>query len=215
MITRISKIARLPAHIREQLNRRLNNGETGGTLLKWVNQLPETKTVLAELFNGNAITHQNLSEWRRAGYRDWLQQQQRIDWFDHFCENETELAKHENCGDTFEAMSRIFIVEIGQSITALRNLKNPQERSVCLQNLAREFSRLQNAFNFSRRTQLAFDKHNGPSAAEPEPPIEDIDEPTEESEAHEHAPLGAPASRRRDATTSPEPHTEPEATSPS
>jgi len=216
MITRISKIAQLPKSIRDELNRRLENGKQGPELLKWLNALAETKELLAEKFEGRPITHQNLSEWRRAGYQDWLQQQQRIDWFDHFCENETELAKHENCGDTFEAMSRIFIVEIGQSIAALRNLKNPQERSHCLQNLVREFSRLQNAFNFSRKTQLAFDKHNGLPAAEPEPQNEDDeDETTEEPEVHEHVPLGAPASRRHVPANSPEPHTQPEATSPS
>jgi hypothetical protein len=226
MNTRTGKIARLPKKIREQLNRRLENGKQGPELLKWLNALSETKELLAEKFEGRPITHQNLSEWRRAGYQDWLQQQQRIDWFDHFCENEVELAKHENCGDTFEAMSRIFIVEIGQSIAALRNLKNPQERSYCLQNLAREFARLQNAFNFSRKTQLAFDKHNGLPAAEPEPSIEDDDEyeePADEEIESEHdlanddapQPLGAPASRRPDATTSPEPHTKPEASSPS
>ena len=243
MNTRTGKIARLPKEIREQLNRRLENGHTARTILPWLNALPETKQILTEQFESKPIRAQNLSEWKKGGYQDWLQQQERIDWFDHFCENEVELAKHENCGDTFEAMSRIFIVEIGQSIAALRNIKDPRERSHCLQNLAREFSRLQNAFNFSRKTQLAFDKHNGLPAAQPDP-IEDIDEPTEESEAHELAPLGAPASRRHgdttvapeghepedhdepqpqgapascrlNAPTSPEPHVEPEASSPS
>ncbi len=70
--TRISKISRLPHPIREQLNHRLQNGEMGRTLVKWLNEQPETKTVMTELFNGNSITHQNLSDWRRTGYQDWL-----------------------------------------------------------------------------------------------------------------------------------------------
>ena len=35
--TRIGKIARLPNKIREELNRRLQGGERGETLLKWLN----------------------------------------------------------------------------------------------------------------------------------------------------------------------------------
>jgi len=229
MITRTGKIARLPKKIREQLNRRLENGETARTILPWLNALPGTKRILTEQFESKPIRAQNLSEWKKGGYMDWLQQQQRLEWFDHFCENETELARHDQCNDTFEAMSRIFIVEIGQSIAALRTIKNSQERSLSLQNLVREFSRLQNAFNFSRKTQLDFDKHNGIRAAEPEPEIEDDDddetfeEPADEEIENEEAlanddelaPLGAPASRRHVSANSPEPHTEPETSSPS
>jgi hypothetical protein len=44
MITRISKIARLPKTIREQLNHRLDNGEFGKTILPWLNGLPGNQT---------------------------------------------------------------------------------------------------------------------------------------------------------------------------
>ena len=191
MITRISKIARLPRSIRDQLSHRLENGQIGRTILPWLNALPETKTIMAEFFGGSSITHQNLSEWRRGGYQDWLQQQHRKEWFDRFTENETELKQHDKCGDTYEAMSRIFIVETGQAVDALQNVESPQERAMCLQNLMREFTRLQNAYNYSRRVQLDFDKYNG----QLEPDL-----------------LGAPCcplepSRRHNAPTPPEPST--------
>jgi len=37
----------------------------------WLNSLPEVQAVLARDFEGKAIREQNLSEWRKGGYRDW------------------------------------------------------------------------------------------------------------------------------------------------
>ncbi len=78
-MTRIGKIARLPHEVREQLNRRLQDGEPGTELVGWLNGLPEVKEVLAEHFAGRPITEQNLSEWKTGGYGDWLAHQQALE----------------------------------------------------------------------------------------------------------------------------------------
>jgi hypothetical protein len=39
-MTRTGKIARLPLAIRWQLNQRLQHGEVGASLLRWLNSLP-------------------------------------------------------------------------------------------------------------------------------------------------------------------------------
>ncbi len=78
-MTRIGKIARLPHEVREQLNRRLQDGEPGAELVGWLNELPEVQTVLAEHFAGRPITEQNLSEWKTGGYGDWLAHQQALE----------------------------------------------------------------------------------------------------------------------------------------
>lgn len=70
-MTRNGKIARLPKAVREQLNRRLADGEPGEPLLTWLNELPATKKVLAEHFGGSAVSKQNLSEWRTGGFVEW------------------------------------------------------------------------------------------------------------------------------------------------
>jgi len=74
-----------------------------------------------------------------------------------------------------------------------------------LETLTREFARLQNAFNWSRRVQLEFAKHNDsgtgvpPVSPELPEPAETIVE-TKEIPALETSPnLGAPASRRQSA----------------
>lgn len=70
--TRNGKIARLPLHLREQLNRRLQDGQQGKKLVAWLNALPEVRAITAEEFGGRPVREQNLSEWKQGGYRDWL-----------------------------------------------------------------------------------------------------------------------------------------------
>ena len=79
---RIGKIAQLPMSVRGQLNRRLQQEQSGKALVAWLNGLAEVKEVLAAEFGGRAITEQNLSDWKQGGYQDWLRQKesrQRID----------------------------------------------------------------------------------------------------------------------------------------
>jgi hypothetical protein len=78
-VTRNGKIARLPRDIREHLNRRLQDGEQGKHLVEWLNELPQVRRVLAEEFGGKPLREQNISEWRKGGYRDWLAQQEALD----------------------------------------------------------------------------------------------------------------------------------------
>ena len=74
-MTRTGKIARMPREIREQLNRRLADGEPGIRLIEWLNGLPDTQKVLVADFGGRDISEQNLSEWRSGGHQDWLARQ--------------------------------------------------------------------------------------------------------------------------------------------
>ena len=74
-MSRVGKIARLPEHIREQINRRLQDGEEGKDIIAWLNSLDEVKAVLAGKFAGRPINDGNLSEWKLGGYRDWEAQQ--------------------------------------------------------------------------------------------------------------------------------------------
>jgi hypothetical protein len=75
-MTRKGKVARLPVAVREQLNERLRSGEQGKRLVAWLNTLPEVKDRMAELFGGYPMREQNLSQWKKGGYRDWLHQRE-------------------------------------------------------------------------------------------------------------------------------------------
>ena len=69
-MARTEKIARLPRELRDQLNRRLHDGQPGTQLVIWFNSLPEAREVLEREFRGRAISEQNLSEWKQGGYGD-------------------------------------------------------------------------------------------------------------------------------------------------
>ena len=70
--TRTGKIARLPSAVREELNRRLDEGVSGKALVAWLNALPEVQAILRAQFGGQPINAVNLTKWRQGGYRDWL-----------------------------------------------------------------------------------------------------------------------------------------------
>jgi hypothetical protein len=72
------KIARLPRAIRDQLNRRLDEGEAGKALVEWLNDLPEVKEIMARQFGGRPVNEQNLSEWKSRGHREWLARQEAL-----------------------------------------------------------------------------------------------------------------------------------------
>ena len=64
------KIARLPQEIREELNRRLADGEPGSSLVRWLNDLPAVREMLARHFGGRGINEPNLCAWRTGGFAE-------------------------------------------------------------------------------------------------------------------------------------------------
>ncbi|MGB8355310.1 MAG: hypothetical protein WCD79_15540 [Chthoniobacteraceae bacterium] len=93
-ITRRGKIARFPNEIREQVNRRLHNGENSSTILPWLNAIPEVRQILDSDFAGKPVRKQNISEWRKGGYREWLNCRQAADVLSRIREETLEL-RHE------------------------------------------------------------------------------------------------------------------------
>jgi hypothetical protein len=88
---RTGKIARLPRAIREELNSRLADGETGARLVDWLNGLPEVKAALVAHFGGRPINEPNLTDWKQGGFEDWLRHEQARDWVAQLIEESDEL----------------------------------------------------------------------------------------------------------------------------
>lgn len=78
-ITRRSKIASFPAAIRDELNRRLHDGQRGPQILPWLNGEPAVLRILDEQWSEQPVTVQNLSEWRSGGYQDWIKKLERVE----------------------------------------------------------------------------------------------------------------------------------------
>jgi hypothetical protein len=78
-MTRNGKIARLPLAIRDELNRRLQEGEQGKQLVAWLNGLPKVQAVMKADFEGRPISEHNLSEWKNGSYQNWEADQQALE----------------------------------------------------------------------------------------------------------------------------------------
>ena len=72
MSTHIGKIGRLSKSRREELGERMEDGQTGKELAKWLNSLPDVQALLKEKFGGLPINLQNVTNWRRSGHLNWL-----------------------------------------------------------------------------------------------------------------------------------------------
>jgi hypothetical protein len=157
MITRLGKIAQLPKLTRDDLNHRLQNGQQSPELLAWLNELPETKDLLAK-FNYQPINKSNLSEWRHGGFLEWLQDQARETRIQRISESGATLEKAET-GDLFENFARFAVAELMDDLDSSQKFRG-EKRSRSLHNLIRDLARLQFGYNHSRRTELAWTKYN-------------------------------------------------------
>ena len=90
---RNGKIAKLPRHIRDHINRAFDSGQTAVYITEQLNKLPEVKATLEAHFGGRPITQNNLSEWKAGGYRDWLARQELLRQKSEFSADANELAE--------------------------------------------------------------------------------------------------------------------------
>jgi hypothetical protein len=77
--TRRGKIARLPVSLREEVNRRLQNGEMGSVICAWLNGLSTVQEILASDFAGQPIGEENISRWRAGGFLAWVSKQESLE----------------------------------------------------------------------------------------------------------------------------------------
>lgn len=73
------KIARLPGKLREEICKRLHDGQSARKLLPWLNALPEVQAILEAEFAGVPVSDQNLTVWRQTGFVDWQRRAERIE----------------------------------------------------------------------------------------------------------------------------------------
>jgi hypothetical protein len=142
--TRVGKIARLPKTIREELNRRLENGELAKTILAWLNQLPEVQKLITDQFGGHPIRAQNISQWRAGGYLDWQRHQLLREQTRWTAEQAAELGINTTGASISiaEDIATVISAELALHVHDLGAIKNPKQRFRRFRMLSRELSRL-------------------------------------------------------------------------
>jgi hypothetical protein len=154
MRTRTGKIARLPAAVREELNRRLDNGKLAKNLVPWLNELPDVQRVLADLFGSRPITENNLSEWRRGGFQDWLLQEERRLRIEQLTERYQSLGPEEGARRRDAHLHERLAIELMEELERLSAMKDRTERWKRLQKISRELCRLQRTRTYGSEVAL-------------------------------------------------------------
>ena len=153
-MTRKGKIARLPHHIREQVNQRLQDGHDARQLMDWLSTLPEVQPVLDEHFDGNPINVGNLSEWRQGGFREWQHEQLALRLVDTL-EDDTALGQKQLTGDITAKLARWIAIHLAASAQAMVAYEeDPKLRWARLGDLCNRLARLRRGDLSSQRLSL-------------------------------------------------------------
>jgi hypothetical protein len=130
MKARTGKIARLPKAVRDQLNQRLADGESGEALLEWLHSLPEVLEVLVRHFEGRPILKQNLSEWRMGGFRDWEARQERLEQVRDLCEEAEDVqAMVSELPDQLSAILASRFANLMATTAKVKDWSKPRQRA--------------------------------------------------------------------------------------
>ncbi len=116
-MARTGKIARLPLAIREEINERLRENESGQTILEWLNGQPVVQDILKAQFEGTPINDQNLSNWREGGFADWLGEQEKVHKIHKLSELSLRLAQASG-GNLSEGLMAIAAGKLHEALEA-------------------------------------------------------------------------------------------------
>jgi hypothetical protein len=155
MTTRIGKIGRLPKTTRDELGRRIEDNELGADIVFWLNGQDDVKRILAEQFEGRAITEQNLSHWKQTGHLDWLRLQETRDSARLLMEQADALDEVAPLRDLGERLARVLAAEMARLASALLEQEtDPEKRWQRLCQINRELSQLRRQDDRAIRTAI-------------------------------------------------------------
>ena len=120
-MARQGKIARLPAVLRKEVNRRLFDGQGAPVILPWLNAQPEAITIWEELFEGMPCSPQNLSEWKLGGYKEWRKSQDRLEDLKELSSYALSVVKAAN-GTLSDAAATIAAGHIVETMESIGNI---------------------------------------------------------------------------------------------
>jgi hypothetical protein len=155
-MTRKGKIARLPRAIRDELNRRLDNGEQGVRLLEWLNGLPEVAELLNQDFEGRPISKCNLTEWKNGGFVDWRTQQDILALTHEFTANGSQFG--EASAEMLQAVETVTMAHYAATLQCTDNSRkeNPKARLERLSKSIVDVTRMRRSEH--RRKQMEIDR---------------------------------------------------------
>ena len=119
MKTHNETIARLPRKIREQLNRRLHNGEPDNVLIKWLNSRSTVQS------SAQTFGPPDLEEWKSAGYRDWVEHQDALAGTEELAAQAKELENTAG-GSVADAMATVLAGRFARALVSSGGVVNEE-----------------------------------------------------------------------------------------
>jgi hypothetical protein len=117
-MARQGKIARLPASLKSEVNRRLFDGQGAPQILPWLNAQPDAIRIWEAYFEGMPASPQNLSDWRLGGHKEWIAQRERVENLKEISAYSLDLVKASggNISDGAAAIAAGHLVEAIENI---------------------------------------------------------------------------------------------------
>ena len=160
-ITHIGKIGRLPQSIRDDLGRRIEDGQPGKELVKWLNGLSDVQEVLKAQFGGRPITEQNISEWKQGGHQEWLRHEETRSLVSKLTEQSADLdeaADGQEISDRYAGLLAAKLVALTQKL--LEEKTDAAQSWQFLREVLRELSQLRRDDHRALRTLIKRERWN-------------------------------------------------------
>lgn len=111
------------------MNERLEQGQEGKELVKWLNSLPEVQDAIRRSFHGQPISEQNLSQWKKGGYPEWQEKQERWHMLHRLREEAEEMGIAADPEETQRHLSVMLTLELARAVQEIReNTPDLKER---------------------------------------------------------------------------------------
>ena len=166
-ITHVGKIGRLSKYFRDEIGRRIEDGEPGRDIVKWLNEHSRVQEILKEQFGGRPITEQNLSEWKQTGHPEWLRREEARLFVTRLTEQSDDLDEATDGHEISDRFASVLAAELARlAMTLLENETDPEKRWQLLCSVHREFSQLRCDDHRALRIVIKRDRWNREVARE-------------------------------------------------
>ena len=159
--THVGKIGRLSKYFRDEIGRRIEDGEPGKDIVKWLNEHSRVQEILKEQFDGRPITKQNLSEWKKTGHPEWLRREEARLFVTRLTEQSDDLDEATDGHEISDRFASVLAAELARlAITLLENETDPEKRWQRLCAVHRELSQLRRDDHRALRMVISRDRWN-------------------------------------------------------
>ena len=165
--THVGKIGRLSKYFRDEIGRRIEDGEPGKDIVNWLNEHSRVQELLKGQFGGRPITEQNLSEWKQTGHPEWLRREEARLFVTRLTEQSDDLDEATDGLEISDRFASVLAAELARlAMTLLEKETDPEKRWQRLCGVHRELSQLRRDDHRAMRIVIKRDRWNREVARE-------------------------------------------------